>query len=408
MTGTFDLNSPDTIADPYPSYAWLREHAPVYHSVDPDLWIVSRYDDVRAVVRDSRRFSSAVAAIGSDPFNPTASPWLSAVLSRLPAARVLLTSDPPDHTMLRRKVSRAFVPRRIMEWEPRIREVAADLVEQMSTDPNPDLVRDLAAPLPAIIIAEMLGVPAQRRHDFKRWSDALIDGLLTGGSRTAMMRGAAAISWFFYRTIRQRRRAPDDDLISTLIAGEGEDALSTAEIVNFCILLLVAGHETTTNLISNAALALFERPDLRARVHAEPELAAAVVTETLRFDGPAQALLRVADTDIDLGESTVPAGSYILPLLGAANRDPRRFADPDEFRLDRAEAGEHLAFGAGIHFCLGSALARMEATAAIEELMRRAPALTPSGAPERIASPVLRGLRSQPVRLGATTEPNHL
>lgn len=409
MKKNFDLNDPAVIEDPYPSYALLREEAPVYHSTHPDLWIISRYDDVRSVLRDARRFSSAVSAIGSDPFNPTMSgpAWTNRLLAGIPAVRVLLTSDPPDHTMLRRKVSRAFTPRRIAAWEPRIREVTTQLVDEMTATRDPDLVRDLAAPLPASIIAEMLGVPANRRDDFKRWSDGLIDGLLTGGSRGTMIRSAIAISWFFYRIVRRRRRAPGDDVISSLVTGAGDEALTTAEIVNFCILLLVAGHETTTNLIGNTALALFDRPDIRAQLHTNPAQAAQAVDETLRFDGPAQALLRIAATDVELSGTTIPAGAYVLPLVGSANRDPRQFPDPDDFRLDRPNTQDQLAFGAGIHYCIGSALARMEATAAIEELMRRVPEIAAAGAPRRIASPVLRGLRSQPVTLGTPATSIH-
>ncbi|MGY1944425.1 cytochrome P450 [Nocardia asiatica] len=207
------------------------------------------------------------------------------------------------------------------------------------------------------------------------------------------------------RTICLRRRALGDDLVSSLVTGTGDEALTTAEIVNFCILLLVAGHETTANLIANAALALLDRPDIEARLREEPGLAAAVVAETLRFDSPAQALLRGAETDVELSGTTIPADAYILPLVGSANRDPRRFPDPDEFRLDRPNIQDHLASGAGIHYCIGSALARLEATATLEELTRRVPAMAPAGAPGGIASPVLRGLRSQPVRLGASATP---
>lgn len=400
MTHTFDLNDPAVIADPYPSYARLRAEAPVYHSLDPDLWIVSRYDDVRTVVRDAQRFSSAVGAIESDPFNPGMAPpkWLSHILSRLTAVRVLLISDPPDHTILRRKVGRAFTPRRIAAWEPRIREISAQLVDAMLTADRPaDLVRDLASPLPTAIIAEMLGVPEARNADFKRWSDDLVNGLLTGGSRIAMFRSAIAISWFFFRTARRRRRNPGDDLISLLVACTGDDALTTPEIVNFCILLLAAGNETTTNLVANAMLAVFDRPDLRQQLRDDPHAAAAMVAETLRFDGPGQGLLRRAVTDISLSDTTIPAGAYVLPLIGAANRDPGHWPDPDEFRLDRPNIADHLAFGSGIHYCIGNALARIEATAAIEEIMRRLPDVAPNGTPVRIASPVLRGLRTMPV-----------
>ncbi|MFE3542463.1 cytochrome P450 [Nocardia sp. NPDC059177] len=357
---------------------------------------------MRTVVRDAQRFSSQVSAIGSDPFNPRLDPprWLTRPLARIPAMRVLLTSDPPDHTMLRRKVSRAFTPRRIAAWEPRIREVTAALVDDMLAADRPlDLIRDLASPLPATIIAELLGVPPQRQDDFKRWSDGLVDGLLTGGSRSAMIRSAIAISWFFARTIRARRRDPGADLISLLVTGDGEEALTLAETVNFCILLLVAGHETTTNLIGSAMLALFDRPAVHQQVRDDPALAGAVVAEALRFDGPGQALLRVAIEDVELGGTTIPAGAHVLPLVGSANRDPEHWPDPDDFRLERPNIQDHLGFGAGIHYCIGNALARMEATAAIEEIMRRLPGLAPAGRPERIASPVLHGLRTQPVRI---------
>lgn len=406
MTDTFDLNDPAVIADPFPSYARLRDTAPVHHSTSPDLWLVSRYDDVRTVVRDAQRFSSMVSAIESDPFNPSMRPpkWSSRLVSGIPAIRVLLTSDPPDHTILRRKVSRVFTPRRIAEWEPRIHEVTAQLIADMLAADRPaDLVRDLASPLPATIIAEMLGVPAARQDDFKRWSDELVDGLLTGGSRTKMIRSAIAISWFFVRTIRRRRRARGDDLISLLITGDGDEALTLPETVNFCILLLVAGHETTTNLIANAMLALFDRPALHRRVRDDPSLAAAVIAETLRFDGPGQGLLRVARTDVELSGTTIPAGAFVLPLIGSANRDPRRFPNPDEFRLDRPNIQDHLAFGAGIHYCIGSALARLEATAAIEHIARHLPDIAPAGTPQRIPSPVLRGLRTQPITFARPT-----
>ncbi|WP_194815866.1 cytochrome P450 [Nocardia sp. XZ_19_385] len=408
MSHDFDLNSPENIADPYPSYARLRTEAPIYHSADPDLWIISRYDDVRAVLRDPDRFSSDVGGLESDPFNPGLEMprWLTGLLSRISAVRVLLTSDPPDHTILRRKVSRAFTPRRMAAWEPRIREVTTRLVDDMLAADHPaDLVHDLAAPLPTTVIAELLGVPTERNDDFKRWSDNLINGLLTGGPRIPMVRSAIAISWFFLRTIRRRRRDPGEDLISLLITGEGDEALSQWELITFCILLLAAGLETTTNLIANAMLAIFDRPVLRQQLCANPELAAAVVAETLRFDNPAQGLMRVTRTEVTLSDITIPAGAYVIPLIGSANRDPDRWADPDEFLLHRPNLGEHLAFGSGIHYCIGNALARIEATAALEEIARRLPDMAPAGTPTRITSPVLRGLRSQPITFTRTKIP---
>ncbi|MGH3971531.1 MAG: cytochrome P450 [Mycobacterium sp.] len=405
MTRThFDLNDPAIIADPYPHYAWLRDEAPVYHSTDPDLWLLSRYDDVAVAVRDAKRFSSDLgkaSRFDDNPFNPTMKipHRLAAVLGPVVPVRTLLTSDPPDHTQLRRKVSRAFTPRRITAWEPRIREIAERLVADLaakSDDAPIDLVTSLASPLPTIVIAEMMGIPADRHDDFKRWSDNLVNGLLTGGSKTKMLTSAAEISWFFARTVRKRRRDPGDDLVSLLIGGDDTDALNLAELVNFCVLLLVAGNETTTNLISNAMLALLDRPDLWRQLAANPTLAAAAVEETLRFDGPGQGLLRIATTDVTFGDTTIPAGARVLPLIGSANRDPCHWADPDEFRLNR-ESNDHIAFGSGIHFCLGNALARIEGRAAIEMLARRFPHLAGAGTPIRIGSPVLRGLRSLPV-----------
>jgi cytochrome P450 len=404
----FDLNDPTMIADPYPHYAWLRDEAPVYHCTDPDLWVLSRHNDVAFAVRDAKRFSSDLSKASrfdDNPFNPTMKfpHILAAVLGRVLPIRTLLTSDPPDHTQLRRKVSRAFTPRRIAAWEPRIREIAERLVADVAAKPSEepiDLVTTLASPLPTIVIAEMMGIPADRHADFKRWSDNLVNGLLTGGSKTKMVTSAVEISWFFARAVRKRRRDPGDDLVSLLIAADhAADALNLAELINFCVLLLVAGNETTTNLISNAALALLDRPDLWQQIAASPTLAAAVVEEALRFDGPGQGLLRVATTDVTIGDTTIPAGARVLTLIGSANRDPRRWADPDEFRLDR-NCYEHIGFGSGIHFCIGNALARLEARAAIEVLARRFPHLASAGTPTRIASPVLRGLRSLPVDVG--------
>ena len=406
MTQTlFDLNDPTVIADPYPHYALLRDAAPVYHSRHPDLWVLSRHEDVAVAVRDANRFSSDLntsSSFSDNPFNPAIKvpSWLAAALRRVVSTRTLLTSDAPEHTQLRRKVSRAFTPKRIAAWEPRIREIAERLIDNIaakSSDESVDLVDDLASPLPTIVIAEMMGVPEDRHDDFKRWSDNLVNGLLTGGDRMKMLTSAAAISWFFARTVRQRRRRPGDDLVSLLITGEHDaDALSLDELIRFCVLLLVAGNETTTNLIANAMVALLDRPHLWQQIVANPGLAEVAIEEALRFDGPGQGLLRIATTDITIGEVTIPAGARVLPLIGSANRDPRHWSDPDEFRLDR-KPNDHIAFGSGIHFCIGNALARLEARIAIETLARRLTQLAPAGAPARIASPVLRGLRSLPV-----------
>jgi cytochrome P450 len=211
-----------------------------------------------------------------------------------------------------------------------------------------------------------------------------------------MLTSSADIIVFFARIVRQRRAHPGDDLISLLVSGEDENALGVRELVTFCILLLVAGNETTTNLIANAMLALFDSPDVEKQLRADPMLAARVIEETLRYDNPGQGLIRVTTTDVTNGAAVIPAGSKVLTLVGSANRDPSHFADPDDFRLDR-EPNDHLGFGTGIHFCIGAPLARIEGRIALEMLFRQTRSITPAGTPERIPSAVLRGLRSLPV-----------
>ncbi|QLY30045.1 cytochrome P450 [Nocardia huaxiensis] len=404
-TTAFDLNDPAVIADPYPHYARLREEAPVHHCPDPDLWILSRYDDVLTALRDTTRFSSnlgAAEAFSGNPFNPRMSPprWLTWPVERLLPTETLLTSDPPVHTRLRKKVNRAFAPRRIAALETRIRALTDDLADALcahaARGEPVDVVHDLAGPLPTIVIAELMGIPPEHRDAFKRWSDDLIDGLLTGGSTFRMLRSAFAITRYFARTVRRRRRKPGDDLISLLVTPDADGALTTLELILFCVLLLVGGNETTTNLIANAMDTLLDHPESWHRLTADPTQATLAVEETLRYQSPAQALLRVTTTNVALQGITIPTGSRVLPLIGSAHRDPRHWQAPDTFELDRKTNG-HLAFGTGIHYCIANALARLEARIALETLARRTPGLTRAGTPTRIPSPVLRGLRTLPV-----------
>jgi cytochrome P450 len=401
----FDLNDPAVIADPYPVYARLREDAPVHHVADLDVWVLSRHADVLAALRDPATYSSDLGDLAKgltvNPFNPAMKVprRLAAVAARIPWLRVLLTSDPPEHTALRRKVTKAFTPRMIATWEPRIRDITERLVADLGTPDGSggaDLVRDLASPLPTMVIAEMMGIPSERRDDFKRWSDNLVGGLVSGGSILRTLTSAAGISVFFARTVRKRRSDPGDDLISLLVAGDDEAALTLTELIAFCVLLLVAGNETTTNLIANAMLALFDHPEVERRLRADPALAAAVVEETLRYDNPGQGLIRVTTADVAIGPDRIPAGSNVLLMIGSANRDPGHFVDPDRFMPDR-QPNDHLGFGTGIHMCIGAPLARLEGRIALETLFRCTRAVEPAASPERIKSPVLRGLRSLPV-----------
>jgi len=243
-----------------------------------------------------------------------------------------------------------------------------------------------------------MGIPAHRQDDFKRWSDHLVDGLLTGGSTIKMAASALEIVTFFATIVKQRRRQPSDDLVSLLVTGDDDSALNTPELVAFSVLLLVAGNETTTNLTSNTMLALFDWPDLCQQLQADPTLAAAAIEETLRFDGPGQGLLRATTTNVEIANATIPVESRVMAMIASANRDPRHWEDPDTFRLDRDLNG-HLAFGSGIHYCIGNTLARLEGRVAIETIFRRMPDIRPAGQPTRINSPVLRGLRSLPVTI---------
>ena len=402
----FRPSDPDVIADPYPHYARLREEAPIVFLPEEQVWVASRYDDVATALRDPRTYSSELgrlSATGTNPFRPFSADTSGIVqaLSNLPEFRLLLTSDPPEHTKLRRLVSKAFTPRAVLAWEDRVREICRSLLGQMGeldAGAAPDLISGLATPLPVIVIAEMLGIPPERRQEFKQWSDDLVGGVLGSSDAVPVFGSALKLVQFFAGVVAERQEAGGDDLVSLLVGSEGDDGLTPMEIVFFCTLLLIAGNETTTNLIGNAALALFAHPDQARCLGDEPTLVSSAVEEVLRYDSPVQGTVRVATHETCLGGVALPADARVLLLTGSANRDPRHFAEPDRFRVDRG-AGDHLAFGSGIHFCLGAPLARLEARIALEELTRTFPGMRPSGIPERFPSPVLRGVSSLPVTL---------
>ena len=379
------MSDPAFLDDPYPSYARLRDEDPI-HQTGPRSWLVSRYDDVTRVVRDHDRFSSSPMNIGSG------------------GARFLIGADPPDHTQLRRLVNRPFHPAAIAQLEPRIREICDEMIDELcaaNERGEADLIEHLGYPLPVIVIAELLGIPAERRDDFKRWSDAMVGEVAPDADRASI--GASAMEMFAYfdDVVAERRTAPGDDLISLLVGGA--EPLNSQELQLFCMLLLVAGNETTTNLVSNGALALFERPDVVARLRAEPALIPAAVEEVLRFDGPVQGLMRRATEDVVLGEgTTVAEGDVVTVLYGSANRDRRHYGpDAEEFVVDRYAGvrgvADHVGFGAGIHYCLGAPLARLEAKVAAEALLERTRGMRPVGAGERRRNFIVRGMRSIPV-----------
>lgn len=395
----FSPFDPAVIADPFPAYAELRRDAPVHHSPDDDLWIVSRYDDVLQVLRDPDRFSSArgMGLLASG----RARTGVRSPFEDLGRLRVLIATDPPDHTQLRRLVSRAFTPRVIGALEQQIRGVCNAMVDDLiDAGVDADLVLHLAYPFPVVVIAELLGIPAARRSDFKRWSDSVVGTLSGTVDATKAATVGAELFGYFSEIVAERSATPGDDLISQLVVNgrEGDAALSAGEIVLFCVLLLIAGNETTTNLIGNTVHALWDRPDQLRAIVADPGLIPNAVEEALRFCGPVQGLFRGTTVDVTVGGTEIPERSNVLILFASANRDEGVFVDANRFDVARDATG-HLGFGWGIHHCLGAQLARLEARIAGEVLLERLSSLEPNGTPERIDSFLLRGYRRIPVAL---------
>jgi cytochrome P450 len=315
---------------------------------------------------------------------------------------VLIASDPPEHTMLRRIVSRGFTKRAMTDWETRATRLADDLVERLAdrldAAGEADFTRDVAIPFPVTLIAEILGIPAERMGEFRRWSEALVGALANAVDIEQNGQDIADMAAYFSGVVEQRRSEPGDDLISAIAAAtpDGEQ-LSSFEVVMFCILLLVAGNETTTNLLGNMLHAFWDHPDQWSRLLDDPGLAGAAVEEGLRYCGPVQGLFRQTTAPVVLGGVELPAGANVYVSFAAANRDGSVFDEPDRFRLDR-DAGAQVAFGHGIHFCLGAQLARMEARLALTALAQRGLTLRPAEPAIPTASAILRGFRSIPVR----------
>lgn len=413
-----DLFDMAFLADPYPTYRWLREHSPVHH-LGAEYWLVSRHEDVLRVLRTPAVFSSelgyggmmsadASALPGSDPDRRRAltDSGMGVLMRSFAGLRVLIATDPPDHTRLRRLVSRQFTPRAIAALEPRLREICDRLVDDMleaRVDGVADLWQHLSYPLPTMVIAELLGIPPpERKADFKRWSDAIVNGLSFGGAADISTGAAGAMEMFqyFYDVVEARRAEPRDDLISLIVHEEPADSdepLTVPELIAFCVLLLLAGNETTTNLLGNFFEAMHTHPDELRRLRDDPGLAASAVEEALRYDSPVQGLWRGLRAPADLGGVEVPEGARVMTLFAAANRDASVFgADAEAFRVDRNPL-DHVAFGTGIHVCLGASLARLEARVAIGTLLDRTTAIDRAGEPVRSLSPVLPS--------GASTRP---
>jgi cytochrome P450 len=401
------LRSAGSLDNPYPIYSLLRSVRPVLEVPVPDndgpgVWLLTRYRDVHDVLRDPR-FSA----------NRLAAPLVRDNLDRLPpfirqsaaGLRTMLVMDPPDHTRIRKLVNKAFTPRRIASLREHIEEIVDDALDGMAAAGRTDLIHDLAEPLPAIVIAELLGVPPEHHRRFREWSSQLIAGLaapVVGDRQRQSGEASQKILGYLSEIIAARRKAPRDDLISAMIqAQEDSDVLSDQELLATCNLLLLAGHETTTNLIGNGLLALLREPDQLERLRDDPDLTPTAVEEMLRFDSPVQATVRVAMQEYPIGDHVIPTGSMVLVSIGAANHDPEVFDDPDVLDVAR-DPNPHLAFGFGTHFCMGAPMARLEAEVAFRRLLARFPKISlDDDAPEYRPNPVLRGLKRLDLGLGS-------
>jgi cytochrome P450 len=390
----FNPMDPEFLADPYPTYHRLRDEDPVHHS-PLDFWVLTRYEDVATVLRDPRFIKEPLVSMVAARFGVSVPPGVG--LS-------MLDRDPPDHTRLRSLVSKAFTPRVVEGLRPRIQKMVDELITRAEAVGTMDLIEEFAYPIPVNVICEMLGVPVEDHERFKGWSLDIARGLdsvwLPPESEIPKRSGAArhAIGDYMRGLIAERRASPRGDLLSALItAEEAGDKLSEDELIATCILLLIAGHETTVNLIGNGTLALLRHPEELRRLRETPGLITSAVEEVLRYDGPVQRTARITSTEVTIGGRTIPKGEMVMPFIGAADRDPSQFPDPDRLDLGRAD-NRHIAFGWGIHFCLGAPLARVEGQIAIDTLVRRLPRLAlVNDEPEHRQSLTLRGLKALPV-----------
>ena len=386
--------------NPYPIFSLMRRFQPVFHIKKYKLWLVFGYDDTKRVLTEHATFSSDFRHLAG------------AEMMDNPQMRAnLITSDPPIHTKLRGLVTRAFTARTVANLEPRITQLTHSMLDGVIETGRMDLVDDLAYPLPVVVISEMLGIPAEDRAQFRVWSDELVrsannlfgdreemmkDEVPEGGSPLVM----EGMGPYLAKIIAQRRSQPRDDLISALVAAELDgERLTEADLMSFCSLLLVAGNITTTNLVANAMLSFVEHPAALAQLQANPALLPGAIEEVLRCQSPVQFMFRITTRPVELGGKTLPAGNIVLALIGSANRDSAKFANAGRFDITR-EPNQHIAFGQGIHYCLGAPLARLEGRVALAILIERLrdvrrASLLPLQAGDAL---ILHGVRHLPLR----------
>jgi cytochrome P450 len=373
--------------DPYAVYTQLRETQPVYLEPDFGTYVLTRYEDVYGVLKDHETYSSAQGI----------SPGMRASSGGAMLTTMIMT-DPPRHTRLRSLVNRAFTPRVLGQLEPWLNTLVDELLDSFPASGDVDVVSQLTVPLPVTAIARVMGIPEADGPRFKEWSDAVVgatDRMVPEEDRAKIFE----MMQYFGATIAQRKAAPGDDLMSTIAFAEMDgERLTDPEMLGFCLLLLIAGNETTTNLLGNALNVLAVRPDLWETMRADPSQIPEAIEEALRFDSPVQALFRTTTRDVELHGVRLEAGAKVAVCYAAANRDYREFPDPDDFRLDRGLLG-HVAFGYGIHYCLGAPLARLEAKVALERLTARFSSVSPgAGEKKRVPSSILRGFEHLPLR----------
>ena len=396
-----DLVSEANVQDPFPLFAWLREHDPVYWSASLGGFLVTRYDDVLEVFDRPDTFSA-------DRFRVGVARGSGGRESARAVARVLrdwlVFRDPPDHTRLRALLQKSFTPRQLEKSRPRIQHTIDTLLDRVASHGEMEFLRDFAFPLPALVIAILLGAETGDIESIKEWSDRLamyLGGSVAPGDPFAEAEaGLSQLVDYFRKLTAERASRPRDDLMSLMLRAEHEgQRLSSEEVVSNCVLLLFAGHETTTNLLGNGLYHLLRHPGTLAALRARPDGVPAAVEELLRYDGPVPATMKVATRDLEWRGARIARGQRVLPFMSSANRDPARFEHPDQLDLAR-HPNRHLAFAFGIHFCLGAPLARLEARLAFETLLRRLP--DPTAGEARFKPQLfLRGLRALPLRWDA-------
>jgi cytochrome P450 len=381
-------------ANPFPSYATLRRDHPVAWLEHLQVWAISRYQDVDWAIRNPQIFSSAQ--------------WISQSLGDLkpvPEIPWMIETDPPAHSRVRKLVSKAFTPRMVGQLEPRIRALANKLLLEMRDAGEVDFVQAFSGIFPVIVIAEMLGVEPERRADFRRWSDSIVtatDRPADESRRNAVRATNSEMLDYLNAAIADRRKHPREDLLTALVRAEEESqTLKPREVLAMAVLILVAGNETTMNLLGNTLVTLHDHPEVLDRVRTDRKMIPSLLEEVLRYDSPVQIVFRRTTQPVEVAGARIPADAALFVLLGSANRDSEKFPNGDRFDIAR-DASEHLAFGFGTHYCLGAQLARLEARVALEEMFTVAPSFTvdPSRS-DRVGSILLRGVRNLPFRFAS-------